>query len=300
MLSYNHGPDCTAPRMKPFFRVLTIVLVLVISGCAAIVQRATDGLSSGLTQGIANHDDVDTVADGLPAYLLLLDGLIAGDPENPALLLSAGRLYGTYAGGFVTDAARGKRLADRSFDYARRGACARDPDFCARLNDNDFDQFVQFVATGITAADVDATYTLASSWVGWLRADTSDWNRVADLPRIEALLGRVQELAPGYDQGNVLAYLGVLDCLRPESLGGKPLRGQERLAAAAAATAGKNLLPDVLNAEYCARLLFEQETHDRLLQGVIAAEANVPGLTLSNTIAKRRAAELIESGKDYF
>lgn len=281
------------------FPILALGL-LALSGCAAVMQRAADGLSSGLTAGVSNHDDVDTVADGLPAYLLLLDGLIERDPENAALLLSAASLYGTYAGGFVQDTARVKRLSERSFAYAKRGICARDTAFCAQFEDSDFDRFNAFVATGIDDGDVAAAYTLASSWVGWLRADTADWNRIADLPRIETLLNRVNALAPAHDHGNVLAYLGVLDCLRPESLGGQPKRGQERLAAAEAVDAGRNLLPKVLNAEYCARLLFDQAAHDRLLADVLAADANVPGLTLSNTIAKRRAAELVESGKEYF
>lgn len=288
-------------RMRPIARSTIVATVLLaLSGCAAVVQRAADGLSHGLTAGVGNHDDIDTVADGLPAYLLLLDGLIEGDPENSALLLSAAKLYGTYAGGFVQDAARAKRLSDRSFAYAKRGTCARDADFCRQFDDSDFDRFNAFVAAHVAAKDVDATYTLASSWVGWLRADTADWGRIADLPRIETLLNRVNELAPAHDHGNVLAYLGVLDCLRPESLGGKPARGQERLQAADAVDAGRNLLPKVLNAEYCARLLFDQEAHDRMLAEALAADANVPGLTLSNTIAKRRAAELVESGKDYF
>lgn len=288
-------------RMRPIIRSTIVATVLMaLSGCAAVVQRAADGLSSGLTAGVSNHDDIETVADGLPAYLLLLDGLIEGDPDNPALLLSAAKLYGTYAGGFVHDAERAKRLSDRSFVYAKRGICARDEDFCRQFDDSDFDRFNAFVAEHVGAKDVDATYTLASSWVGWLRADTADWNRIADLPRIETLLNRVNALAPAHDHGNVLAYLGVLDCLRPESLGGKPTRGQKRLQAADAVDAGRNLLPKVLNAEYCARLLFDQEGHDRMLADVMAADANVPGLTLSNTIAKRRAAELVESGKDYF
>jgi hypothetical protein len=274
--------------------------LLVLAGCAIVVQRAADGLSRGLTAGVGNHDDIDTVADGLPAYLLLLDGLIEGDPDNPALLLSAARLYDTYAGGFVHDAERAKRLSERSFAYAKRGICARDRDFCAQLQDSDFDRFNAYVAEYVGAKDVDAAYTLAASWVGWLRADTADWNRIADLPRIETLLNRVNVLAPTHDHGNVLAYLGVLDCLRPESLGGKPVRGQDRLQAADAVDAGRNLLPKVLNAEYCARLLFDRDAHDRMLAEVLAADANVPGLTLSNTIAKRRAAELVESGKDYF
>lgn len=276
------------------------VFALLLGGCAAVMQRATDRLGSGLTAGVSNHDDIDTVADGLPAYLLLLDGLIEGDPQNSALLLSAARLYGTYVGGFVQDPLRAKRLAERSFSYAKRGICARDETLCRLVDETDFDRFSQGVASSLAKENVDAAYVLASSWVGWLRADTSDWARIADLPRIESLLVRIDALAPAHDQGNALAYLGVLDCLRPASLGGHPERGRERLQAAEVVTAGKNLLPKVLNAEYCARLLFDQEAHDRLLADVLAAEANVPGLTLSNTIAKRRAAELVESGKDYF
>lgn len=271
-----------------------------LTGCAAVVQRAADGLSAGLTQGISNHDDVDTVAAGLPAYLLLLDGLIERDSRNPVLLLSAAKLYGTYAGGFVADAGRVKRLSDRSFAYAKRGICARDESFCRQFDDPDFDRFNTFVGEHVGGDDVDAAYVLASSWIGWLRADTADYSRIADLPRIETLLNRVNALSPAHDHGGALAYLGVLDCLRPESLGGQPKRGQQRLQAADAVDAGKNLLPKVLNAEYCARLLFDQDAHDRMLAEVLAADANVPGLTLSNTIAKRRAAELVESGKDYF
>ena len=289
------------PRMYPNLRLTVIAVVaLTLGGCGMIMQRAADGLSNGLTAGVSNHDDIDTVADGLPAYLLLLDGLIEGDPANPALLLAASRLYGTYAGGFVADATRAKRLADRSFSYAKRGICARDAGFCAQFDSSDYAAFDAFVASKVTVDDVDAAYTLASSWVGWLRADTSDYDRISDLPRIETLLNRINDLAPAHDHGNVLAYLGVLDCLRPDSLGGKPTRGVERLKAAEAVDGGRNLLPKVLNAEYCARLMFDQEAHDRMLAEVQAADANVPGLTLSNTIAKRRAAELVVSGKDYF
>jgi len=85
-----------------------------------------------------------------------------------------------------------------------------------------------------------------------------------------------------------------------DDLVGREVGDADRLQAADAVDAGRNLLPKVLNAEYCARLLFDQEGHDRMLADVMAADANVPGLTLSNTIAKRRAAELVESGKDYF
>jgi hypothetical protein len=95
-------------------------------------------------------------------------------------------------------------------------------------------------------------------------------------------------------------YLGVLNCLRPESIGGKPRDGIRYFEEALAISDGRNQMARVLDAEYCARLLFEPERHDRLLAEVEAADPHAPGLTLINTLAQRRAAQLRESAKDYF
>ena len=55
-----------------------------------------------------------------------------------------------------------------------------------------------------------------------------------------------------------------------------------------------------LEAEFYARLVFDQALHDRLLGEVLAAEPRAPGYTLINTLAQQRARKLLESGKDYF
>jgi signal transduction histidine kinase len=46
--------------------------------------------------------------------------------------------------------------------------------------------------------------------------------------------------------------------------------------------------------------MFDRELHDRLLQEVMAADVQAPGLTLMNTVAKERAEQLLDSGDDYF
>jgi hypothetical protein len=55
-----------------------------------------------------------------------------------------------------------------------------------------------------------------------------------------------------------------------------------------------------LYAQYYARLIFDQRLHDRLLNEVLEAKTDVPGYTLSNTLAQQRARELLKGGKDYF
>lgn len=272
------------------------LLVGALCGCSSLVGKATSGLSRDLTAGILDQDDPETVAAGLPSYLILLDGLITGDPGNSSLLLAASKLYGAYAGSFVTDHDRRLRLALRSESYARRATCAIDKPLCAAL-DAPFDQFAAAVAR---SKDVVLLHGLALAWATAIQADSENFDRIAALPKVQGLLERVLALQPDYDHGSAYMYLGVLDCLRPEALGGNPTRGKERLDRAIALEQSKNLMPKVLEAQYCARLTYDQPLHDQLLDDVLRASPRATGLTLSNTLAQRMAAELQKSGKDYF
>ena len=56
----------------------------------------------------------------------------------------------------------------------------------------------------------------------------------------------------------------------------------------------------VVYAEQYARLVFDRELHDRLLQEVIDADPDVPGMTLTNLMAQERARELLADSNDYF
>jgi hypothetical protein len=49
-----------------------------------------------------------------------------------------------------------------------------------------------------------------------------------------------------------------------------------------------------------ARLLYERELHDRLLNEVMAADPAHDGFTLSNVLAKEQAAALLAEADDYF
>ena len=66
----------------------------LLSGCASLISSATSRMADNITLAILNQDDPATVRDGAPAYLLMLDGLIEGDPENVDLLLAGAKLYG--------------------------------------------------------------------------------------------------------------------------------------------------------------------------------------------------------------
>jgi hypothetical protein len=283
--------------------VAALSAVLVAGGCASIVGKASDRFAAQLGSAVTNSNDPATVRDGLPAYLLLIDGLVegqtAGDKRNASLLFAAAELNGAYAGNFTgDDRERAKRLAAKALDYARRGTCAQDKALCAAI-DKDVDTFTAAVAAA-PKANIHGHYALAAAWVGFLQANSEDWGAIADLPKIEALLARVVVNDPRHARGMPRVYLGVLNSLRPEALGGKPELGRSHFEAAIAMSEGRNLYAKTLMAEYYARLLFDQELHDRLLAEVLAADPAEPGFTLTNVLAQERAKALVASGKDYF
>src|SRR5210317_1829657 len=93
---------------------LVACCMLLLPGCASLVSSATSEMADNINLAIKNQDDPETVREGAPAYMLMIDGLIEGDPENENLLLAGSRLYGSYRAAFVNDPARAQRLAHRS------------------------------------------------------------------------------------------------------------------------------------------------------------------------------------------
>lgn len=280
------------------FRIVVLALLILLSGCASVMNKVTSRFSTNLTNAILDQDDVATVKDGVPAYLLLIDGLLAGDPENADLLLAASKLYGAYNSGFVDDAERGQRLAERAFSYAKLALCLQKKELCSKV-DMPFEQF-SGAANKITFKEIPVVYGFAASWAGKIQANTADWNAIADIPKVQLLLERIVALEPQYDHGGPDMYLGVLNSIRPASLGGKPEQGKAYFDKALELSGGKNQMVRVLYAQHYARLMFDQELHDRLLNEVLAADLVEPQLTLINTLARQRAKKLLDSSKDYF
>ena len=279
-------------------RFAVLFAALLLCACGNVVRKATNQFADNLSNAILDQDDPATVRDGVPAYLLLIDGMIEGDPQNPDTLLAGAKLYGAYAGGFVDAPERARHMAERAYDYAKRALCVREKELCSAL-DAPFDTF-QAALEKSDRSDVGTIYGFAAAWAGKIEVNTGDWNAIADLPKLQAMLLRIASLDPQYDGGGAYLYLGVVNSIRPASLGGKPEEGKAYFEKALELSQGKNQMVRVLYAQFYARLVFDHTLHDRLLNEVLAADPVAPHLTLINTLAKGKAKALLESGKDYF
>lgn len=276
-------------------RILAPCLAALLAGCLSLpTQRFADTLS----QGILNQNDPATVEDGAPAYLLLLDGLIEENPDDRDLLLAAARLNGAYATVFVEDPERARRLTAKALDYARRALCREAPRLCQaeQLPFADFEALLP----GLDRDDLPLLFAYAAAWAGWIEARSGDWDALADLPKVQALMERVAALDEAYQQGQPHLYLGVLYTLRPAALGGRLEDGRRHLQRAIDLSGGRNLQAKVEMARRYARMTFDRALHDRLLDEVLAADPQAPGLTLGNVLAQRQARRLRDESDSYF
>ena len=279
-------------------RGAVIVFAVVLAGCSAIVAQQTSGLADALGTAIRANKDLETVKDGAPAYLLLMDAMVQQDPESPGLLLGAADLYGFYGGVFVDDPARAVLFANKALDFASRGSCLQDEIFCdwASL---DRDTFAARLAE-VEPDHLATLNTVASVWVGWIQANSDDWNAIAQLNRVQQMIERVVALDPNYEQGTAQLYLGVMHTLLPPLQGGKPELGRTHFEAAIAASEGRNLLAKTYFAKFYARMVFEQALHHQLLTEVIEADFDDPQFNLMNELAKQEARILLADEADYF
>jgi len=282
----------------PIFTLRALLLslpLLLLSGCASMIA---DGISDGLSQAIVDQDDPQTVRDGAPAFLLMVDGMIAGDPGDKGLLMAGAKLNAAYAAMFVDDPSRALRMSDKARGYALHALCKSASDTCGIATRSH--EALLPLLKGLDDDKIDPLFTAATTWLLWIQQRSEDWAAIADLPKVEAMLDRVLILDEGYEQGQAHYYLGILRSLRPPSLGGNPEQGRVHFERAIALSNGHNLAAKVAYARYYARLIYDQELHDRLLNEVIASDPHVPGLTLSNVLAQREARELLASSADYF
>jgi hypothetical protein len=278
--------------------VWILLVISVLTGCASMVSSATSQMADNISLAISNQDDPATVRDGAPAYLIMIDGLIEGDPQNQNLLLAGARLYGSYTAAFIEDEPRAQRLAEKSLSYARRALCIEVVEVCAAIASK-LDQFEASLA-GTGKSELKVLYSFAVAWAGWIQTNSTDWNAVADLPKVTALFERCLVIDESYEGGGAHVYLGVIKSLLPAALGGKPELARAHFERAIEISAGHNLMISVLMAKHYTRNVFDQELHDALLIAVEAAPAEYPGYTLSNTLAKREAAQLLAESEDFF
>ncbi len=278
--------------------LLLIGVVVSVASCGQLIANAKKEFAQDLSATILEFDDAETIKRGVPAYLILMSSMIKGDPGNPDLLESGAQLYGAYASSFTDTEASKKALAGRAFRYASQAMCIRDKNFCDVRTISYF-EFVKRL-DAVEKVQAESLFIFVSSWAGYIEANSTDWNAIAELPKVKAGIQCVLEVDETVSNGNAHLYMAVMESLLPATLGGKPELAKKHFDRAIELSNGKNLMAKVLYAEKYARMKFDRDLHDKLLQEVIESDSGPSYLVLINTIAKQKAKELLLDGDEYF
>lgn len=278
--------------MKLVKHFLLLVLAGYLAGCGL------SGVGRALNSAVLNQPDLETARTAMPAYLVMLDALIEEDPDDEDLLQSGALLYAFYGASLVDDPVRSKTLARKAREYGDRALCAENDHLCG-LTHCSYDGLVR-VLPGLADDEFPYLYAAAIGWLVHLQAHADDWTSLADLPKVEALLTRLLELAPSERRAVMHGYLGTLQTLRPPSLGGDPEKGRSHFEQALLLSGGRDLGIKVEYAARYARLVYDRNLHDRLLSEVLQADPREKDLTLTNILAQQRAKTLLASADDYF
>jgi hypothetical protein len=285
-------------NVRLFKQLILLFMVLSIAACGRVITNAKIEFSQDLSATILEFDDPETIKKGVPAYLILISSMIKGNPDNPDLLESGAKLYGAYASGFTDSNESKKALSNRAFHYASSAMCIRNAGFCDVKSISYF-EYEKRLNT-VDASQVKSLFIFVSSWAGVIEANSSDWNAVAELPKVKAGIMRVIDIDETVNAGNAHLYMAVMESLLPPTLGGKPELAKKHFDRAIELSNGENQMARVLYAEKYARMMFDRQLHDKLLKQVVESDTGPQDQTLINTLAKQRAAELLLHADEYF
>ncbi len=279
-----------------------LLTCLLQSGCVLVRKGAAKmitPMATQLSEGLMLQNDVDLVRDGAPAFLLMLDAMAEAHPENPAVLLAAADAQMAYATGFVdkSEKKRSKIMYLKAKTYGLL-ALSRNKRFAKALEGTQ----EEFEASLLTfkKKDAPALFTTASSWVMWIIASSDSPAALGEMPKVMAMMARIQELDPGIREGGVELFYGIYYTVLPLG-GGRDLEKAKTHFETAIEIAGPEyLLPRVSFAEFYARYAFDQDLFEITLNDVLEAEPDTREYTLMNAVAQKRAKALLDQTDDLF
>jgi hypothetical protein len=281
---------------------LFLCLLFFLSSCLPN-KKLTVGATATLLEEVARasyrQSDLRILREGMPAYLMLIDGMVQAVPDNEQLLIAAAQSYSSFASLFVEgqDNEYASLLYQRGKQYALRSLEVRG--FKEPLQ-RPFDDFKEGLKR-LGKKDVPYIFWAATCWVNWIRLNLDSIEAISELPRVESLMKRALELDEGFYYGGPHLFMGIWFASRPKIVGGDLKKAQEHFLKALDLGQGKFLMAYVYYANYYARKITDKDLFTSTLQKVLETPAETsPDLVLINTVAKKQAKELLSRVGEYF
>lgn len=276
--------------------------LLLLSGCSTS-QLVARGASPLIDHGIAamnRETDLELARASMPANLKMIEALLLADPGNPAYRVQAAMGFYGYTLAFVEtdDRERAASLYRRAHEHAR--IALSHAGLAPAVLTGDAAAFERALA-GLDTRAVPELFWAASTWGKWIELQLDDPARLAELPRVEALMQRVLALDETYYYGGAHVFFGAYYGGRAPMFGGDFARAARHFDRAAAINQGQLHLVEVYRARYLLRQMDDRAAFHTTLSRVLEAPASADAEhNLANALARRQAAELLAHEEDLF
>ncbi len=289
--------------MKLFTPTIGLLLLVSLSAGCGTTKSMTVASTASLLEDVARasykQSDLKLIREGMPSYLMLIDGMVEAVPTNKRLLITAAQSYATYASAFIQDEdkAYAAGLYAKAKSYALRALEQngfKDPQ--ARVFE-DFEAGLKMTQK----KDVPYLFWAASCWGSWINLNRRSMAAMAELPRVVAMMRRVLVLDEAFYYGGAHIFLGILEASKPSISGDSLDLARNHFLKAIDLGHGNFLMAKVYYAGYYARKAFDRNLYLAMLEEVLNTPVDiVPELTLLNSVAHTKAQTMIDAADDYF
>lgn len=273
------------------------VVSCLLGGCTSLVVSR---MIEPTVDNLQRQTDLELVCEGAPAYLLMIDSMLADNPGNRALLLTATQSYGSYTTA-LTACGRTERaiqLSEKAKDYGLilLTECLH----LAGEKGYSLDE-LRVALAFCSKSDAPSLFWGGYGWALWLQYQAGSPASLTGLVKVEKIMERVLQLDEEYYHGAAHLFLGSYYGSRPAMLGGNPDGSRVHFERALAINDNQFLPAQVAFAETYARTVFDRDLFEQLLREVIDFPLQSrPDLALANQVAKKRAAQLLADVDSYF
>ena len=279
------------------------LLTISLQPACLYSKKARVGAAALLVQDVAKaaykQSNLTIIREGMPAYLMLIDGMAEAWPDNEQLLIAAAQAYSSFASVFAADQGEEylKLIAKKARAYALRALAQRG---FQNPTESSFDDFEEAVKAS-NKKDVPYLFWTATCWASWIMMHLDSMEAMAELPRVELMMRRTLELDEGFYYGGPHIFMGMWLAVRPPIAGGDLQKAQEHFLKALDLGEGKFLMAYVYYADNYARRAQDKNLFVATLEKVLKTPADcAPELTLLNTVAQQKAQELLARVDELF
>ncbi len=277
--------------------IVFCALLPALSGCANTI---TNSLMLPTISNLQKQTDIDLVCEGTPSFLLMIDSMVASNPGDKKLLMTATQAFTGYTAALdVCD--RPKRATTVSIKARKYGvSLIWDDDDLQRVYNLPLSDFQKTLAN-LHKKDVDQLFWAGNGWTTWIRHQKGSPESLAQLVKIEQIMLRVVELDETFYFGGAHLFLGAYHGSKPPMFGGKPELSKRHFEKALSISNRQFLPALVLYAQTYGRMTFDRELYADLLQEVLDFNLESQSdIFLSNLVAKRQASSMLEQIDQFF